>query len=267
MYQDNRIKARLAGGEQLFGAWVGSGHPGNAEVMSHAGFDLLVVDNEHGQGDLASTVQSTLVARQTPCVVRVPSADPVWIKQALDRGLTSFMIPSVTGPAMARDMVAATRYPPKGNRGYAAGVVRASTFGLEQGYLAKADDNILLIAQIESHDTIALIPEIAAIDGIDMLFIGPNDLAGSIGRLEQLAHPDVVALIDQAEALMRQTGKPMGTITSPARSMAELIARGYQMIIGPHDVAMLRDASRASVEGFADALRGGKAPTGPSSSY
>ena len=267
MFRHNSLKARIAAGETVFGAWVGSGHPGNAEVLSHIGFDFLVIDQEHGQGDLSSTATSVLLAEaHTPCVVRVPEANALYLKQALDRGITGFMVPSVTGPEMARQMVAATRYPPDGTRGYAAAVVRGSRFGMEPGYLEKANANTLLMAQIESADAVERIPEMAAIEGVDVLFIGPNDLAGSIGRLEQLDHPEVVALLERAEQLIRQSGKPMGTIPSAARSLEETLALGYTVLVGPHDVALLRDGARQALAGYR-ALATGKTEGGKVSGY
>ncbi len=267
MFRHNRLKQRIAAGETVFGAWVGTGHPGNAEILSHVGFDFLVIDQEHGQGDLGATASAVLLAEMhTPCVVRTPDASPLYLKQALDRGITGFMVPSVTGPDMATQLVSATRYPPQGSRGYAASVVRGSSFGHEPGYMAKANANTLLMAQIESAEAVERIPEMGAIDGVDVLFIRPNDLAGSIGRLEQLDHPDVLALIARAETLIKATGKPMGTIPSTARSLQQTLALGYRVIVGPHDVALLRDGARQALTGFRSLLGGGAA-TGSGSGY
>ena len=156
------------------------------------------------------------------------------------------MIPSVETAAAARAAVAACRYPPDGLRGYAAGVVRASTFGLEPGYLAKANGNLLLVLQIESAAAVENAAEICAVEGVDVVFIGVNDLGGSIGRLEQLDHPDVRSLVRRAEEVILASGKPMGTVPSAEASWQELFARGYRMVVGPHDVILLREAARAA---------------------
>jgi 4-hydroxy-2-oxoheptanedioate aldolase len=135
-------------------------------------------------------------------------------------------------------------------RGYAAGVIRASTFGLEPGYVAKANDNLLLVLQIESAAGIEHAAEICAVEGVDVVFIGVNDLAGSIGRLEQLDHPDVRGLVGRLEDIILASGKPMGTVPSAGASWQELFARGYRMVVGPHDVILLRDAARAALDEY-----------------
>jgi 4-hydroxy-2-oxoheptanedioate aldolase len=224
MYRRNVLKSRLRAGESVYGAWVGSGSPGNAELLGHVGFDFLVLDLEHGAGELSDAVAMLRAAESsaTPCIVRAPWNDPIWLKRALDAGVDSVMIPSVETADAARAAVAACRYPPQGARGYAAGVVRASTFGLEPDYVAKANDNLLIVLQIESKTAVEHAAEICAIDGVDVVFIGVNDLAGSIGRLEQLDHPDVRSLVDRAEEIILAAGKPMGTVPSAGASWQEL---------------------------------------------
>lgn len=253
MYRPNPLKARLRAGESLYGAWVGSGSPANAEILGHVGFDLLVLDQEHGAGELAHAVAAlqAVAASGTPCIVRAPWNDPVWLKRALDAGADSVMIPSVESAAAAAAAVRACRYPPQGTRGYAASVVRASTFGLEPGYTQKANDNLLIVVQIESAAAVEQAAEICAVEGVDVVFIGVNDLAGSIGRLEQLDHPEVRDLVRRAEEVILASGKPMGTVPSAGASWRELFARGYRLVVGPHDVAMLREAALAAVRDYA----------------
>jgi 4-hydroxy-2-oxoheptanedioate aldolase len=253
MYRPNVLKARLGAGESVYGAWVGSGSPDNAEILGHAGFDFLVIDQEHGAGEMADAVAMLRAAEPsgTPCVVRAPWNDPVWLKRVLDAGAQSVMIPSVETAALAEAAVRACRYPPQGTRGYAAGVVRASTFGLESGYTQKANENLLTVVQIESAAAVERAAEICAVEGVDVVFIGVNDLAGSIGRLEQLDHPEVRDLVRRAEDVILASGKPMGTVPSAGASWKELFGRGYRMVVGPHDVILLRDAARAAVREYA----------------
>ena len=248
--QGNRLKKRLLAGDLVFGAWVSSGAQINAEILSRVGFDFLLIDGEHGPGDLIDAASATAVAeRFTPCIVRVPSADTTGIMRAIDAGITSIMVPMVTSAEMARNIVAATRYPPEGNRGYGAPVLRASSFGITAGYMRGANAEQLVIAQIETVESIERIPEIAA-SGVDALFIGPNDLAGSLGRLEELEHPDVVDAIARAEELILASGMPMGTVPSPARSISDAIAIGYKLIAGPSDVVLLRQGAIESKNSF-----------------
>ena len=252
MYRPNALKSRLEAGESVYGAWVGSGAPGNAELLGHVGFDFLVLDQEHGAGELSDAVDALRAVESsgTPCVVRAPWNDPIWLKRILDAGAESVMVPAVETAAAARAAVTACRYPPQGTRGYAAGVVRASTFGLEPGYVAKANGNLLIVLQIESAAAVEHAAEICAVEGIDVVFIGVNDLAGSIGRLEQLDHPDVRSLVRRAEEAIIASGKPMGTVPSAGASWQELFARGYRMVVGPHDVILLREAARAAVREY-----------------
>jgi 4-hydroxy-2-oxoheptanedioate aldolase len=252
MFRPNRLKARLGAGESVFGAWVGSGSAVNAEVLAHAGFDFLVIDQEHGSGELTDAVAALRAAETagTPCIVRAPWNDPIWLKRILDAGAQSLMIPSVETAAAAEAAVRACRYPPQGTRGYAAGVVRASAYGTEPGYVHKANDNLLLVLQIESAAAVEEAAGICAIDGADVVFIGVNDMAGSIGRLEQLDHPDVRSLVRRAEDIILASGKPMGTVPSAGASWQELFERGYRMVVGPHDVILLREAARAALREY-----------------
>lgn len=262
MFRLNHLKARLAAGESLYGAWIGSGTATTAEIMAHVGFDFLCIDQEHGAGELDEAVAMLRAAEVsgTPCIVRAPWNDPIWLKRALDAGAQSLMIPQIETAELARAAVAACRYPPQGSRGYAAGVVRASTFGFEPGYVAKANENLLLVLQIESAAAVEQAAEICAVEGVDVVFIGVNDLAGSIGRLEQLDHPDVRSLVRRAEEIILASGKPMGTVPNAGAAWPELFARGYRMVVGPHDVILLRDAARAALREYQQFRAGSSAP-------
>ena len=261
MYRPNTLKARIEAGDSVYGAWVGSGAPAVAEVLGHIGFDFLCLDQEHGAGELADAVDMLRAVESsgTPCIVRAPWNDPIWLKRILDAGAESLMIPQIETADAARAAVAACRYPPQGTRGYAAGVVRASTFGLEPGYIDKASQNLLLVLQIESEAAVEHAAEICAVEGADVVFIGVNDLAGSIGRLEQLDHPDVRRLVQRAEDIILATGKPMGTVPSAGASSAELFARGYRLVVGPHDVAVLREGALAALREYREFRAGSTA--------
>ncbi|MGK9169994.1 4-hydroxy-2-oxo-heptane-1,7-dioate aldolase [Inquilinus limosus] len=252
MFRPNRLKERLRRGDKLFGAWVGSGSPTVAEIMAHAGFDFVILDTEHGPGGIDDTIDllRAIQAADTPAVVRVPAHDPVWLKRVLDAGADSLMVPMIESAADAEALVRACRYPPAGRRGYAAPVVRASTYGFEPDYMRKANDNLLLLAQIESREAVPEAAAIAKVDGIDMVFIGVNDLGGSIGLLEQLHDPRVQDLVKQIEDAVRPTGTPLGTVPSSAATWAELFDRGYQMVTGGGDVPYLRQAASGSVAAY-----------------
>jgi len=249
MYRDNVLKQKLTKGESIFGCWIETGSATNVEILGHMGFDFLLIDLEHGQGDLDDALQMLRAAQVTgtPAVIRVPWNDPVFLKRILDAGADSIMIPAVETVEAARAAVRACRYPPQGFRGYAAPVVRASSYGMVKNYIHRASDNLLLILQIESASAVKQTAAIAAIEGVDLVFIGVNDLAGSIGRLEQLDHPDVRKLVGQTERAIRKSGRWMGTVPSAGATWKELFEGGYQMVPVAGDLGLLRDAALESV--------------------
>lgn len=254
MFQINRLKARLLTGEVAFGCWVAGGSVTAAEVLGHIGFDFLLLDHEHGVGEGAEIVDElrAVAITPTPAIVRVPWNDHVYLKRVLDAGVQSVMIPSVENAEEARAAIAGCYYPPFGRRGYAAGVVRASTYGLEPDYIHKANENLLTICQVESAGAVDHIEEICAVDGLDCVFIGVNDLAGSIGKLEQTDDPAVRALVKRAEEAILRSGKIMGTVPNAGASVADLVERGYRIIAGPHDIALLRDAAKSALKSYQD---------------
>jgi 4-hydroxy-2-oxoheptanedioate aldolase len=249
MYRDNVLKQRLAKGESVFGCWVDTGSATVVEILGHAGFDFVVIDLEHGQGDIGTATEMIRAAQLTDmtAVIRVPSNDPIFLKRILEIGADSLMIPQIETAAEAKAAVRACRYPPQGARGYAAPVVRASSYGKIKDYIHRANDNLLLILQIESASAVKNAAEIATVEGVDVAFIGVNDLGGSIGRLEQLDHPDVRKLVAEAEAALKETGRWMGTVPSAGATPKELFAAGYQLVPLAVDVSLFRDAALACV--------------------
>jgi 4-hydroxy-2-oxoheptanedioate aldolase len=252
MYRENVLKQRLAKGEAAIGCWVDTGSATVVEILGHAGFDFVVIDLEHGQGDIAAATEMIRAAQLTAmtAVIRVPSNDPVFLKRILEVGADSIMIPQIETAAEARSAVRACRYPPQGARGYAAPVVRASSYGKVKDYIHRANDNLLLILQIESATAVKNAAEIASVEGVDVAFIGVNDLGGSIGRLEQLDHPDVRKLVAEAAAAIKQAGRCMGTVPSAGATPKELFAAGYQLVPLAVDVSLLRDAALACVREY-----------------
>ena len=182
-----------------------------------------------------------------PVIVRVPWNDQVYLKRILDAGAQSIMVPMVESAEEAAAVVAACRYPPQGRRGYAAPAMRCSRYGFIPDYLSRANDELLLITQIESANAAATADRIGGVDGVDMVFIGINDMGGSIGRLEQLSHPDVRALAEQSEAGIRRSGKLMGTVPSSGAGTVELFRKGYNLVAGAGDMVMLREAAKADL--------------------
>lgn len=247
---ENALKERIENGDRLYGGWLAFPYAGTVEVMAHAGFDFLIFDNEHGAGSLENATDAMRACEAVGCplVIRVPWNDPVYLKRILDAGATSLMIPMVENAEEAANAVAACRYPPHGRRGYAAGGQRCSRWGTITDYVANWNDQLLLIAQIESASAATRAEDIARTEGIDVVLIGINDLGGSLGHLEAgLSHPDVANAADQAEAGIRASGKPMASVPSALHATPELYRRGYQIVAGAVDTMLLMAAAKRDV--------------------
>lgn len=256
------LKARLQGGEQVFGAFVGAASAMAAEVMALAGYDCLMIDREHGPGDILNAQSQVMAIRTTDCaaLMRVPANDPVELKRALDIGLDGVMIPAIDGPDDARAAVAGCRYPPAGMRGMAAGLVRASGYGTDvERYMNQCVNQLLVMCQIETKSGLERVAEIAAVDGVDMLFVGPYDLSANLGHLGQPDHPAVDDAIGRIAGAARDSGKLLGIIPTPGRGIADLFERGFDMVLAGADLTLLRDAARAEVQ-VAKAARAKRQP-------
>jgi 4-hydroxy-2-oxoheptanedioate aldolase len=252
VYRANVLKQRLRNGEQVLGCWSMLGHAQVAELLSLAGFDFLVLDQEHGLGDVTSLAAQLHAMSATPAVgvVRVPWNDHVSLKRVLDVGAEAVLIPSIDTADEARAAVGACLYPPRGRRGTAASSVRASSYGMAADYVASCADNLLIACQIESARAVENIDAILAVEGIDLLFIGPFDLSATVGQMGNLKHPEVARLIEHAEKRIRAAGKPMGTVPHPGCTWKDMFARGYQFVNAGSDISRLRDGALADVKEF-----------------
>jgi 4-hydroxy-2-oxoheptanedioate aldolase len=252
MYRPNPLKQRLRNGENVLGCWTMLGSPQVVEILSLAGFDYLVIDQEHGLGDPTSLPAQlhAMSATQTVGVVRVPWNDHVYLKRVLDAGAEAVLIPSVDTAEEARAAVAACLYPPRGRRGTASSSVRASNYGMAGDYVATCADNLLVACQIESAKAVENIDAILAVEGIDLIFIGPFDLSATLGQMGNLKHPEVARLIEHAESRIRAAGRPMGTVPHPGCTWKDMFARGYQFVNAGSDVSRLRDGALTDVKEF-----------------
>ena len=230
---ENSLKAALLQDRVSVGLWLALRSGGIAEMAANAGFDWCLIDAEHGpnsDADILRQLQAMNGSSAAP-VVRLPAGEDWMIKRALDLGAQSLMIPMVESVGQARALVRATRYPPVGIRGVGAGLTRASGYGATQDYLATADAEICLITQIETASAVARIPEIAAVDGVDVLFIGPSDLAADMGCLGRPDVPKVENRIRDALTAIRDAGKVAGVFT-PNLAEAERYAGWGARFIG-----------------------------------
>lgn len=246
MYRKNVLKTKLLDGCPALSCWLHLTSPVAAEIISLVGYDGAVIDLEHGPVDYlgATALMQAMSATSTSSIIRVPWNDPVEIKRALDTGVEGIMVPSVDTVEEAQAAVAACRYPPQGLRGAAHILNRASSYGLDsERYLRENFSELLVICQVESLDSVANIEEIAAVDGIDMLFIGPLDLSGSAGELGNFTNPTFVNALARAEQVVGESNKLLGGIPRPDDSPLEMFARGYNLVVSSSDALLLRDAA------------------------
>jgi len=242
------IKERLKSGEKILAGWLYGLGPVTTEVMAVSGYGALLIDQEHGPVDM-QTIHIQMLAAQAhgvPAMVRVPSHDPNHVKRLLDLGVQTIMFPMVDSLADAEAVAGACRYPPKGRRGLATGGIRASRYGVDtKDYLDHYHERQLIMAQIETQGGLAAVEAIAGVDGIDLLFIGPNDLSAALGHFGEQDHPVVRAAIDRIVAVAKAKGKFLGTVPTKERDARTLFAAGFDMVISGSDVSLLREAAVA----------------------
>jgi 4-hydroxy-2-oxoheptanedioate aldolase len=223
LYPPNRLKQKLRAGEPALGYWLSLNSLALTEMAAGAGWDWLLLDTEHSTHNDESVERHLLAALNggpAEMVVRIPSIDPVLVKRLIDGGVRSFMFPFVQTVEEARLAVASTRYPPHGIRGF-SGTTRASRWGRDTSYLDTYADDICVIIQIESPEAIANIEAYGAVDGLDAMLIGANDLAANMGHLGDTRHADVVRAVEDAGRAIRATGRPPASSSStsaPRRS-------------------------------------------------
>lgn len=242
----NGFKAALRDRRPVIGLWVAMADAYAAELAGHAGFDWLVIDGEHGPNDLRSIVAQLQALQGSPSepVVRLPVGETWMIKQALDIGARSLLIPMVDSAEQAEALVRAVRYPPDGNRGMGAVIARASRFGNVADYADWARDEICLVVQAETRAAIADIERIAAIDGVDGVFIGPADLAADMGFPGNLGAPEVQAAIEKGIAAILKAGKPAGILTFDESLNRRYLELGASFVAVGADVFEYTEALR-----------------------
>ena len=236
----NAFKQALSRCERQVGLWSGLASSIAAEIVAGAGFDWIVIDGEHGPNDIHSLLPQLQAMRGGTAepVFRVPWNDAVIIKRALDVGARSLLVPFIQNAAEARKAVEATRYPPLGIRGVSV-APRANDYGRIKGYHRNAHLDICVLVQLESKAALAEIEAIAAVDGVDGLFIGPSDLAADFGRLGDPKHPEVQAAIQDAARRIRATGKSAGTLAGNVDDVESLFEMGFNFTATGSDVGLL----------------------------
>lgn len=269
MKQGNPFKAGLAAGQPQIGLWLSMADPYLAEVSATAGFDWLLIDGEHAPNDVRSILAQLQAIAPYPAqpVVRAVSGDVALIKQLLDIGTQNLLVPMVETPAQARAIVAATQYPPIGIRGVGSAIARASRWNARADYLDVADGEVCLLVQAESVTALSNLAEICAIDGVHGVFIGPADLAASMGHRGQSDHPDVQAAIDQALQTIIGSGKAAGTLTSDPALARHYLSMGCTFVATGVDVLMYASAVRKLAVEFLPPADGPAATSRPRAGY
>ena len=242
---ENRFKRALKAGKRQIGLWSTLSSNYTVEVIAGAGFDWMLIDGEHAPHDLRSILVQlqAAAAHDTPVLVRAETGDTVLIKRLLDIGVLTLLIPMVESADQAAQIVAAARYPPAGVRGVATAVNRAARWGMIDDYLSRADGEICVVCQIESVDGTEAIESIGAVDGVDALFVGPSDLAASMGLIGRSGQPDVVAAVDDAITRIVATGLPAGVFATNPELAARWTALGATFVAVGVDIALLAKAA------------------------
>jgi len=251
----NGLKERLREADPLYGLWLSLGSPSAAEALAHAGFDWLCIDTEHAPND-SRDVEHQLRAIAAPhlpteAMVRVPDLHSDLVPRVLDAGARSLMFPAIETVEQARLAVRRTRYPapdcPDGLRGV-AGTVRASAYGARRDYVQGANAQIAVLLQIESAAGLAQVDAIAATPGVDCLFVGPADLAASLGHLGDSRHPEVEAAMVKIAQAAERAGIASGIFAMDVTSARRFRELGYRVVALAADVIWLVRATRLALQ-------------------
>ncbi|TNF20755.1 MAG: 4-hydroxy-2-oxo-heptane-1,7-dioate aldolase [Rhodobacteraceae bacterium] len=237
----NHFKARLKAGERQIGFWNTLPDSGLVELLANCGFDWLLIDSEHSPLDPAAVMPLLQAsdAYPTAAIVRPGWNDKVEIKRLLDIGAQTLLVPYVQNAEEARAAVAAVRYPPRGVRGVAGGS-RAGRYGAIDDYVARAEEEICLLVQVETSEAATKIDEIAAVDGVDGIFIGPADLAASMGHTGAPGHPEVRQAVCDAVRRIAAAGKPAGFLSGDQDYVREVAEAGATFLAVGVDAALMR---------------------------
>jgi 4-hydroxy-2-oxoheptanedioate aldolase len=252
----NPFKAALKEGKVQMGCWLGLADPYLAEISAHAGFDWLLIDGEHAPNDLRSIIaqMQVIAAGNSHAVVRPVIGETWMIKQLLDAGAQTLLVPMVESADQARELVAAVTYPPHGVRGVGSALARASDFAGIPDYLTTARDEICLLVQVENRRGVAALDEILKVDGVDGVFIGPSDLAADMGHIGNPGHPEVVAAVLDAMNRIVTSGKAGGILTLQLEMQKKCLELGATFVATAVDVTLYAAAMRKSA-GDAKALK------------
>ncbi|MFV3382143.1 4-hydroxy-2-oxoheptanedioate aldolase [Pseudomonas sp. NY15354] len=248
----NTFKQRLQRGETQIGLWLGLADPYCAELAANAGFDWLLIDGEHAPNDLRSLLGQLQAIAPYPsqAVIRPVIGDTALIKQVLDIGAQTLLVPMVESADQAQALVRAMRYPPSGVRGVGSALARASRWNTIPGYLDHADAQMCLLVQIENREGLANLDAICAVEGVDGVFIGPADLSAAMGHRGNPGHPEVQAAIEDAIVRIRGAGKAAGILSADQTLARRYIELGAAFVAVGVDTTVLMRGLQALMGSF-----------------
>ncbi|PYB74382.1 MULTISPECIES: 4-hydroxy-2-oxoheptanedioate aldolase [Pseudomonas] len=253
----NTFKQRLRDGQAQIGLWLGLADPYCAELAANAGFDWLLLDGEHAPNDLRSLLGQLQAVAPYPAqpIVRPVIGDTALIKQLLDIGVQTLLVPMVESAEQARQLVRAMRYPPHGVRGVGSALARASRWNSIPGYLDQADEQMCLLLQVENREGLANLDAICAVEGVDGVFIGPADLSAAMGQRGNPGHPEVQAAIEDAIVRIARAGKAAGILSADATLARRYIELGAAFVaVGVDTTVLMR-----GLQGLAGTFKAGAA--------
>ncbi|MGH8832455.1 MAG: 2-dehydro-3-deoxyglucarate aldolase [Polaromonas sp.] len=242
----NGFKRDLLAGKKLIGCWSSLSNAITTEVLGVAGFDWILLDGEHSPNDVATFIPQLMALKDSASapVVRPSCNSEVEIKRLLDAGFYNFLVPFVESADEARRAVAATRYPPQGIRGVSV-AQRSNRYGTVPDYFKSVNEHICVMVQIESRAGVAAAREIAALDGVDCIFVGPSDLAAGLGHLGNAGHPEVQAAIAAVFADAKACGKPIGILAPVELDARRYMDMGATFVGVGSDLGVFRSATQA----------------------
>lgn len=252
-----RERLKQAGAPPL-GTWLMSGTSSTAEAMGRAGFDWLLMDLEHvpvTEAEALHILQAIAGTGAMP-VTRLAANEPVLFKRALDLGAQTVMVPFVDSAEEARRAVSYAKYPPEGVRGFAA-VHRASGYGTARDYPRRANDSVFTIIQLETPQAVAALEEIAAVPGVDALFLGPGDLSANMGHIGNIGAPEVQAVIADVAARCRRLGMPCGIVGPTPEMVSAFVQQGYAFVAIASDMGMMMRQATAFIQALQPSLAKG----------
>lgn len=252
----NRFKQRLCSGETQIGLWLGLADAYCAELAANAGFDWLLIDGEHAPNDLRGILGQlqAIAPYASQAIIRPVVGDSALIKQLLDIGAQTLLVPMVESAQQARELVRAMHYPPQGIRGVGSALARASRWNSIAGYLDQADAQMCLLVQIENLEGLANLEAIAQVEGVDGVFIGPADLSASMGYRGNPGHPAVQAAIEDAIARVRQAGKAAGILSADQALARRYIELGAAFVAVGVDTTVLMRGLQSLAATFKDGV-------------